>query len=271
MELGKTVRVGSQGQEFALTFGWAAEDLQILGPQADAVVIVDVLRFTTCVSVACHRGATVFPYEWRDASVNAYAHRHGALVAGNREDVASTWSLSPTDLMRVPSGNRLVLPSPNGSALSFRAQALGATVVAGSLRNAAAVGRWIASRITNGERVAVIAAGERWRLGDVDGEGPLRPAVEDMLGSGAVIDATIDASVGHALVSPEAWSARAAFVDARPVLLKRLVQCASGIELVGRDWLDDVQTSAALSADNVVPILRDSAYVRMDDHRPPVA
>ncbi|BAS15848.1 lipoprotein [Arthrobacter sp. Hiyo8] len=34
---------------------------------ADLAVVVDVLTFTTCVSVAVDRGAIVFPYAWKDA------------------------------------------------------------------------------------------------------------------------------------------------------------------------------------------------------------
>src|SRR5262245_15472848 len=46
---------------FAVRFGWGLEDLAVLAPGSTAVVIVDVLRFTTAVSVAVGRGAHVFP------------------------------------------------------------------------------------------------------------------------------------------------------------------------------------------------------------------
>ena len=50
--------------------------------------------------------------------------------------------VKPASLADIPSGTGLVLPSPNGSALSFRAATMGARVAAGCLRNAMAVGEW---------------------------------------------------------------------------------------------------------------------------------
>jgi 2-phosphosulfolactate phosphatase len=71
-----------------------------------------------------------------------------------------------------------VLPIPNGSAI---ATALGGKpVVAACLRNAAAVaGRLTAEGFGTAQRpIVVIAAGEQWP------DGPLRPAVEDLLAPG---------------------------------------------------------------------------------------
>ncbi|MDW4906865.1 2-phosphosulfolactate phosphatase [Streptomyces sp. ADMS] len=92
------------------------------------------------------------------------------------------WSLSPAALRRAPFAARLVLLSPNGSAISAAA---GDTtrVVAACLRNATTVGAWLAERgYGTAERpVCVIAAGERRP------DGSLRPALEDLLGAGAVV------------------------------------------------------------------------------------
>ena len=125
-------RPGHRQEGWELRFGWGTDGLQAIGDGAAAVVIVDVLRFTSAVSVAVTRGAEVLPYVWTigDAA-RAYAQGNGAELAGGREDGA--WSLSPTDLGSLPAGSRLVLPSPNGSALSFRAcdDAPGAMVLAG--------------------------------------------------------------------------------------------------------------------------------------------
>lgn len=57
------------------------------------VVIVDVLRFTTAVDAAVSRGASVFPYRWRDDSAVAFAEQVGATLAGSGD--ASGPSLSP--------------------------------------------------------------------------------------------------------------------------------------------------------------------------------
>src|ERR687897_3539693 len=107
---------------FDLRFEWGSDGLRQLGPAAGAVVIVDVLRFTTAVSVAVGRGARVLPYPSEaDGSPETYAAQHNALLAGSGRNHGG-WSLSPTDLQELRAGTRLVLPSPNGSALAFGAR-----------------------------------------------------------------------------------------------------------------------------------------------------
>ena len=229
-----------------LRFDWGADGLGRLAPACDVVVVVDVLRFTTCVDVALARGAEVLPYPWRDESgAAAHAAAHGAELAGSREDPATPWSLSPTDLQAIPAGTRLVLPSPNGSSLALGARDLGAgTVVAGCLRNAGAVGRWAADR----GAIGVIAAGEQH-------EGRLRPSLEDLLGAGAILAACGDGR------SPEAESAVAAFEAVRGDVEATLLRCASGRELVARGWSDDVGLAAQHDVSETVPVLRDEALV----------
>ena len=48
------------------------------------VVVVDVLSFSTCVSVALDRGIEVIPARWRDERAAALAAEHGAVLAGPR-------------------------------------------------------------------------------------------------------------------------------------------------------------------------------------------
>ncbi|WP_232295037.1 2-phosphosulfolactate phosphatase [Parafrankia sp. EUN1f] len=252
-------------REYPLRFGWGGEDLAVLARAGCVLVVVDVLRFSTAVSVAVARGARVWPYRWRDASARGFAVEHGAALAGSRDDPSSRWSLSPARLTAIPAGTRLVLTSPNGATLSARAQELGAAaVIAGCLRNAAAVGRWLAERISAGQAVAVIAAGERWP--DPSGTphlGPLRPAVEDLLGAGGIIARTVDAGgLPTSAVSPEARAAMAAFRAAAADLPGELMASASGQELRARGWDDDVLCAARADTDDVVPILRDGAYER---------
>ena len=120
-----------------------------------------------------------------------------ALLAGKRE--AAGYTLSPSSLESIPAGTALVLPSPNGSALSLEAGAETPTYCA-CLRNAPAV----AARLSaSARRVNVIPAGEQWH------DGSLRPCVEDLIGAGAVI-----AGLSGSL-SPEAELARAAFREFR--------------------------------------------------------
>src|SRR3954468_7256464 len=103
------------GQDgFAYRFDWGPNGLRTLAPGTEVLVLVDVLRFTTAVCAALEAGATVLPYRWADDGAPEYAAANGAVLAGIRE--RGEPSLSPTDLLRLEPGTRLVLPSPNGSA-----------------------------------------------------------------------------------------------------------------------------------------------------------
>ncbi len=241
---------------YAYRFDWGLDGLRALTPLADVVVVVDVLRFTTAVCTALEAGGAVLPYPWNDGGAPAYAAQHDAVLAGRRED--GELSLSPTDLLRAQPGTRLVLPSPNGSALAFAARDLGARhVLAGCLRNAAAVAERAAALSGRSGVIAVIGAGERWH----DASGPLRPALEDLVGAGGVLAALDPAhAVSSPCCSPEAAAARAAFVGARPRLFETLAGCASGRELIDRGWADDVEAAAALDVARVVPTLDGPAF-----------
>src|SRR5689334_10086397 len=134
---------------------WGPRAVEALAPHADVVVLVDVLSFGSCVDVATARGALVHPWPRSDASAADRARALGAVLAGARERGGP--SLSPASMRDVAPGTRILLPSPNGAALSLLT---GATpTLAGCLRNAASVARAAAAI---GGRVAVIPAGERW-------------------------------------------------------------------------------------------------------------
>lgn len=234
---------------FRVQLDWGPMGLRTLAPRVDVVVVVDVLSFTTCVDIALGRGAEVYPYKWHDGSDAAFAESVGAVVAGPR-DGRQPYSLAPSSLAGVPAGTRIVLPSPNGSALAFGAHDAGVDeVVAACIRNGAAVGSAYADEDV---RVGVVAAGERWR-GDT---GPMRVAVEDLLGAGAVLS-----MFDRLELSPEARAAAAAWHDAEPEIIDRLRGCRSGRELIDRGWPDDVDLAAQAHVSDLVPVLRDDRFV----------
>jgi 2-phosphosulfolactate phosphatase len=201
------------------------------------VVVVDVLSFTTTLSVALDGGIEVLPHPWDAPAAAAYAERHGATLAVGRTEGRSTGavSLSPGSVRAATGVRRLVMPSPNGSAIAHEAAGRGLTVLGACLRNASAVVARLDGREVGD--VLLVPAGERWP------DGSLRLAVEDLLGAGAVADGL--AGVGADL-SPEAHAAAAAFRDARPSLRNRLLGSVSGRELVGKGFEEDVHTAAEL-------------------------
>ena len=144
-----------------------------------------------------------------------------------------------------PRRARETLASPNGATVSLDLADAGAVVLAGCLRNASAVAA--AARDLGGP-VGVVAAGER-RL-----DGSLRPAVEDLVGAGAIL---------HALggrPSPEARAAIAAFLDAAPDLASVLAACISGRELAARGLAGDLRMAAGLDVSQAVPRLSGGVF-----------
>ncbi len=231
----------------AVRFEWGEAAIRHLAAACEAVVIVDVLSFSTATDVALGRGATVLPYRWKDGSASRYAADRGALLASH-ERWGSGYSLSPASLSALPAGTRLVLPSPNGATLSALAEETGVAVFTACLRNARAVAAYVRARFG---RVLVVAAGERWP------DGSLRPAAEDLWGAGAVIAAL------ERPCSPEAQMAAEAFLAARPDLPVRLRACSSGRELAERGFEADLDWAGAIGASEAVPMLRSGAYLDM--------
>lgn len=241
---------------FAYRLAWGHDGLAALAARCDVIVVVDVLRFSSAVSAAVEAGATVDPFRWGDPRAAEHAERVGAAVAGRR--ARGRPSLSPTDMLHVGRGERIVLPSPNGAALAVEAAERSVPfVLAGCFRNATATARRAAMLAHDGV-IGVVAAGERWRRAD----GPLRPAVEDLLGAGAVLRA-LDPSGSLAApgCDPEGRAARAAFLDARPLLGEVLAATESGQELIARGDGDDVETAAVLDATTLAAQLIDGSFV----------
>ena len=258
-----------------IRFDWGPNGLDaLLAGGVRTVVVVDVLRFTTAVDVACGRGAAVTPWPLRDAGAAEEAARHGAIlaeVAPAGGDVG-TPSLSPVSLRNLQASDHLLLPSPNGAAVACRAAASGVTVLAACLRNATAVANAVTAF-----PLGVVAAGALWP------DGSLRPAVEDGWGAGAVIAALgppaepdpalalfalfgePETAPGHPAtppsrtLSPEAsWAA--AGVPSNLATLLRLT--ASGRELDEAGWSLDIEVAAAQDVSQTVPRLDQTGTFR---------
>ena len=227
--------------------------------QADIAVVVDVLSFSTSVTVAVERGMRVYPFPWQGPRAEAFAAEHDAVLAVGRLEARTRGavaapSLSPAGLLTCKPLPRLVLPSPNGSTIAAALQEVGGTCAVGCLRNARAVAAWLSAALERGQSVAVVAAGERWSHDD-----SLRPALEDHLGAGAILSAL--ATQGYAArLSPEARSAVDLFAAARDDLTERLLACVGGRELTALGFAADVAVAADLDASAVVPVLTDGAF-----------
>ncbi|MEU6146257.1 2-phosphosulfolactate phosphatase [Streptomyces sp. NPDC047081] len=241
-------------------FEWGPAGADRLATEADCLVVVDVLSFSTSVSVAVEKGTRVLPFWWPqhpadadergaiERAAAAYARQSGARLAVHRSAVSpeNPWSLSPCHLRAAPFVARLVLPSPNGAAIST-AVPPGVRLVSASLRNITAVGGWLISHGygTPGRPVAVIAAGEHWP------DGSLRPALEDLLGAGALISDLHAQGAGP--LSTEAAAAKAVY-EATADLAHAVATAASGRQLLAMGFAEDVAIATDEDASALVPV-----------------
>ena len=140
--------------------------------------------------------------------------------------------------------------------LDAEASERGLVVLAASLRNRAAVAdRVLALQEERGERmiVAVLAAGEPAD----DGRG-IRPAVEDQLTAGAVVDALVALGIDH--TSPEAAVASAAYEGLRHAAVHLIGASVSGLELVAAGRKAEVRQATERDVTRVVPELREGVF-----------
>lgn len=236
-----------------IRFEWGATGATSL--RADVSVVIDVLSFSTSVTIAVERGMQVYPYRWRDESAADFAAQHEAHLAVGRVEALGLAGppppcLSPSALLTCEPVERLVLPSPNGSTITQHLGALGGRVLIGCLRNADAVAAHLEELVREGRSVALVAAGERWTTDD-----SLRPAWEDQIGAGAIA-AAMGLRGALRRAGPEVLATAEMFAATAPMLRERMAGCASGRELIALGWDADVNAAAALNSSSTVPHLR---------------
>jgi 2-phosphosulfolactate phosphatase len=223
---------------FGVRLAWGPSGIDALKDVA-VIVLVDLLRFTTALEVAAASGASVRPAPWPFDP---------GLQADDTEVADGTGprrlSLSPGSLQNVGSGDRIVLPSANGSHCSSLAAMTGALVVGACLRNATSVAGYVGIAARN-EAIGIVPCGESWP------DGTFRPAVEDLIGAGAVV-AALGADRGR---SPEALAAEGAFGACIGDLMATLAESASGRELRSKGLSGDVAWAAARDVSSTVPVL----------------
>lgn len=150
---------------YSVGLDWGPTGADALAARCDIAVVVDVLSFTTTLSVAADRGTVVVPFPWRDERATRVAAELGATLAVGRTQARDGQvSLSPHRVRTAAFTDRLLLPSPNGSTISARLAQDASEVIGVSLRNRQRAARWLGERRAAAPAltVAVIAAGERW-------------------------------------------------------------------------------------------------------------
>lgn len=222
-------------------FDWGQDGVRRLAPVCDALVIVDVLSFSTAVDIAVGRGARVFPCGQSEAAT-ALAEQVGAIPPARRGEGPS---LSPASLDELNPGDAIVLPSPNGAACSLEAARSSATVAAGCLRNARAVAGWARAY----EAVGIIGAGE------LTSRGGLRRCAEDLAGAAAILS-----RLERDDLSPGACGVVAAAADLDRDAERALHGCMSARELQARGFGEDVALAFQLDVSTTVPVMSEGSY-----------
>jgi 2-phosphosulfolactate phosphatase len=177
-----TMRPEHRQRAHRVRLEWGVEGAALLAAECAAVVVVDVLSFSTSVDVAVGRGAAVLPRRRAEADEDV----PDVVKGGDR--FGDGPSLRPSSLVGLAPGTRLALASPNGATLCA-AVGPGVELFAGCLRNASAVAA--ALRGIDGP-IGLVPAGERWP------DGTMRVAVENALGAGAIAAALCAAGPGAA-------------------------------------------------------------------------
>ncbi|MFV0373423.1 phosphosulfolactate phosphohydrolase [Microbacterium sp.] len=160
-------------------------------------------------------------------------------------DVTVIVDVLGTDVVaRVAAGETVDAPAPLA-----RTAAGGSLVLWGALCNATAVAEAIGAHQRQRQArtsVAVIAVGDP---ASAPADAPVRFAVEDLLGAGAIVDALSTVGIDHS--SPEAAAAAVAFQGLRGAVRHLLAASDSGS---GADR-DAVRDAATIDGVPVVPVL----------------
>lgn len=231
---------------------WGPIGARLAAERGHAVIVVDVLSFSTTLTVAAERGIDTWVYSGPElqrlggAEAVARSLRATSTVSRRRSGAADL-SLSPAALLAAPPMRAALFTSLNGAHAVSAADSCPWLAV-GCLRNRSAVARLAAAwlRESPDRRLTVVACGERWS--SVSSQEGLRPALEDWIGAGAIVGGLLQVGVS---ASPEAHAAAAAFAAFDLGGFPRLV---SARELIATGYADDVELAVSVDVTRRVPV-----------------
>jgi len=241
---------------YQVRLDWGREGLARLAP-ADIVVVVDVLPSPTRTGdAAVGRERLVLDESAPAGGASAQGARAGGAAWGDGAPAGGAPASAGASGRSTGAAASAVLADTRGSDVLGGAEASGALIMAGSLRNAGAVAKAVvAEQHRRGGRVSVTVL----PLGEADhGTGTVRFAVEDHLGAGAIVAALGALGIDH--TSPEAAVASESFRGLRTAIRHLLTASGSGRELIERHRRDEVLHAAEVDAVDAVAVLRDGVF-----------
>ncbi len=218
--------------------------------QGKVVVVIDVLRATTTMTVALDQGATkVIPVESIEECLS-YKYKPDHILAGERggqKVEGFSYGNSPFEYMDgVVKGKTLVLTTTNGTrAIKLSSDAK--EILIGGFLNFSALTRWLLNESTD---TVLLCSGWRDKFN-----------LEDTIFAGAIIHHLKE----HFLVdSDSAFAAEKLYLNSRKNMLHFMKQSSHYKRLARFGVLNDIKYCLRPDLTNVVPILKDGCLVRAD-------
>ncbi len=218
--------------------------------QGKVVVVIDVLRATTTMTVALDQGATkVIPVESIEECLS-YKDKPDHILAGERggqKVEGFSYGNSPFEYMDgVVKGKTLVLTTTNGTrAIKMSSDAK--EILIGGFLNFSALNRWLLNESTD---TVLLCSGWRDKFN-----------LEDTIFAGAIINTLKD----YFLVdSDSAFAAEKLYLNSRRNMLHYMKQSSHYKRLAKFGVVNDIKYCLRPDLTNVVPILKDGALVRAD-------
>jgi 2-phosphosulfolactate phosphatase len=213
-----------------------------------AVVVVDVLRFSSTVVTALSNGFTIYPCTSADEA-KRIERETGAEISGKTGE--GRYTLSPLDYVNPKLPGEVILISPNGARCATSA-AGDATVLVGCFLNARAVARALEELFPSTTGIVLVAAGEVAEDREYDA-GSRRFAIEDYLGCGAILSTT------HLPLSPDAELCKRSFDYSVRDYADLIQRSRSGKWLTARGLEADIVHCVQRDLYGLVPLVRDGS------------
>lgn len=217
------------------------------------VVVIDVLRATTTMTVALDQGAVkVIPVESIEECLS-YKDKPDHILAGERGGKmveGFSFGNSPFEFMNgVVKGKTLVLTTTNGTRAIKMSEGAYSVIVGGFL-NFTALTKWI---VTEGRDTLILCSGWRDKFN-----------LEDTVFAGAVINHLKE----YFLVdSDSAFAAEKLYLNSRRNMFHFMKQSSHYRRLARFGVVNDIQYCLRPDLTDIVPILKDGALVKADMRR----
>lgn len=239
---------------------WGPEGVVEARKRGDAIVVVDVLRFTSSATAAVSVGMRLLPVEHPEEAEVRARELGLRFVPGSGDNGPDQPTMSPLwYVQHGRAGMAVVYASPNGARLTSLVSGYPHAFL-GSLLNARHVARLTAGRaLEHGINLTVVAAGERST--DFDRQAAPRRlfAVEDYLAAGAIAQASGLPLSAEARVAASAWQ------SCRQDIAALLRACISGQSLVQAGLAAEVNFCAQVDTLPAAPIVEGGWVVAAHD------